>query len=96
VIQGNRLAGQLNRIRRRLVGLRVEETALWQMDKEKQTERRGQTIKELETLESRILFMQKLEPLASAEGEAPMRYASMQLLGSPGYREAYLLFRKLA
>jgi len=83
------LAGQLNRIRRRLVGLRVEETALWQMGIEKQTERRGQTIKELETLESRILFMQKLEPLACAEGEAPMRYASMQLLGSPGYREAY-------
>ncbi|MGI6468682.1 MAG: DUF2357 domain-containing protein [Syntrophomonadaceae bacterium] len=83
------LAGQLNRIRQRLNRLRVEETALWQTGKEKQTERRQQTIKELEVLESKILFMQKLEPLASTEGEAPVGFASMQLLGSPGYKEAY-------
>lgn len=83
------LAGQLDRIRRRLVVLRNQETALWRQGKEKQTDRRQQTISELKALESRILFMQKFEPLAAAEGEAPMGFASMQLLGSPGYREAY-------
>jgi len=83
------LAGQLQRIRRRLNTLRLEEIGWWNKAKDTPTEKSKQIIKELEVLESKIIFMQKLEPIAKAEGEAPMGFASMQLLGSPGYKEAY-------
>lgn len=83
------LAGQLLRIRRRLNNLRLEEIALWNKNKEAQTKNRQQIIKELEVLESKIVFMQKLEPIVQTEGEAPIGFASMQLIGSPGYKEAY-------
>lgn len=53
------------------------------------SERRRRTARELEALESRLSTLAKLEPLAAAEGPPPPGFASLQLIGAPGYREAY-------
>jgi predicted component of viral defense system (DUF524 family) len=78
------LAAQLSSIRRRVGRLRREEA------KPNASERRTQTLQELDSLESRLARLGRLEPLAVANGSTPPAgFASMQLLGAPGYREAY-------
>lgn len=44
---------------------------------------------ELDSLEGRLGRLLKLEPLRAVEGPPPQGFASLQLQGSPGYREAY-------
>ncbi len=53
------------------------------------SERRRRTASELEALEARLTRLSRLEPLAAAEGPPPPGFASLQLIGAPGYREAY-------
>jgi hypothetical protein len=77
------LAAQLDRIRRRLGELMQHEAT------QPSNERRKQTREELTHLESRIAQLRRLEPLASAEGQPSPGFASLQLIGAPGYREAY-------
>jgi hypothetical protein len=77
------LAAQLGCISRRLGRLRQEEAA------RKVNARQERTLAELSVLEATIGRLRRLEPLSSAEGEPPAGFASLQLLGAPGYREAY-------
>jgi hypothetical protein len=77
------LSRQLQLIRQRLNRLRLEERQL------ELTPRRRTALQELEDMEKRVLRLQGLEPLATASGEIPVGFVSLQLLGSPGYREAY-------
>lgn len=77
------LAAQLDRIRRRLGELMQQESS------QPSTERRDRTIEELTQLESRIVQLRRLEPLASAEGQPLPGFASMQLISAAGYKEAY-------
>lgn len=77
------LALQLNRVRERLLSLRVAE-----MERER-TDRRSSIIEELRLLEQRVLGLQKLEPITESNGMPPPGFASLQLLTAPGYREAY-------
>ena len=54
------------------------------------TPRRRKALRELRDMRKRILRLQGLEPLAAAAGgDIPPGFASLQLLRSPGYREAY-------
>ncbi len=77
------LATQLGRIRRRVGQLRHEESML------QDSPRRRRIVAELDAFESTIVRLGRLEPFAVSEGELPSGFASLQLLGSPGYREAY-------
>ena len=77
------LNSQLNRIRQRLGVLRRQEVAF------DETERRAKILKELDELEARIACLTRLEPMTSSEGDPPQGFASLQLQGAPGYREAY-------
>ena len=54
-------------------------------------ERQKRVIRELEELESKLAELSKLEPLAAAAQDdlPPPGFVSLQLLGAPGYREAY-------
>ena len=77
------LSRQLQLIRQRLNRLHQEEQQL------ELTPRRRTALQELEKMEKRMLRLQGLEPLAAASGEIPAGFVSLQLLGLPGYREAY-------
>jgi hypothetical protein len=89
------LAGQLDRIRRRLGELLQHEAAQRQERRHRApsdgqgNERQRKTREEIVVLESRMARLCRLEPLASAEGQPPPGFASLQLIGAPGYREAY-------
>jgi predicted component of viral defense system (DUF524 family) len=77
------LAEQLRQCRRRIGHLlRVELTR-------PPSERRRRTVDELKALEARLARLLDLEPLAAAEDPPPSGFASLQLIGAPGYREAY-------
>ncbi len=77
------LARQVERITRRLARLVRDET------KREASARRDRTIAELAALETRMARLARVEPLDAAEGEPPAGFASLRLLASPGYREAY-------
>jgi len=77
------IATQLGRIRRRVGQLRHEESML------QDCPRRRRILEELDAFESTIARLGRLEPFALTEGEPPSGFASLQLLGAPGYREAY-------
>lgn len=77
------LAAQIGRICQRVAQLRSEES------RAKQNPRRQKTIAELDSLEVRMRRLSALEPLTAAEGNPPPGFASLQLLGAPGYREAF-------
>ena len=77
------LSQQLRLIQQRLNRIKLEEREL------RSTSRRRQALQELENMEKRILRLQGLEPLVAANGEIPAGFVSLQLVGSPGYREAY-------
>jgi predicted component of viral defense system (DUF524 family) len=53
------------------------------------SERQRRTVRELQALEARVARLLDLEPLAAADGPPPSGFASLQLIGAPGYREAY-------
>ena len=77
------LATQLNRIGQRLALLRREEASLeW-------TARRSRISQHLDELAAQTNRLRRLEPIASAQGEPPPGFASLQLLTAPGYSEAY-------
>jgi uncharacterized protein len=77
------LATQLNRIRQTLAVLRREEALM------KRTLTRSRVLQELDQLEALTARLQRLEPIASAQGDPPPGFASLQLLTAPGYSEAY-------
>ncbi|MBV9774012.1 MAG: DUF2357 domain-containing protein [Gemmatimonadetes bacterium] len=77
------LAAQLAAVLRRLAGLRREEAEL------PATPRRERSLGEIEALERQVARLLRAEPLAAARGAPPPGFASPQLTGAPGYREAY-------
>ncbi len=77
------LAHQVDVIRQRVARLREQEST------RVRTKRSEQVLLELETLEGRLSRLAVLEPLLAAEGLPPHGFASLQLVGAPGYREAY-------
>lgn len=80
------LAAQVQRCRHRVAGLlraALEPTAAEPRPRQRQIAR------ELEQLETQLGELAALEPLAAATGLPPPGFASLQLLGAPGYREAY-------
>jgi len=83
------LAQQLNLIHRRLHDIYRKEMAFWQRDPRNQTKHRENVLAKIETFQRRITVLKKLKPLAVAEGFVPQSFVSMQLLGAPGYKEAY-------
>jgi hypothetical protein len=78
------LATQVLQIQRRLAQLRRIEGA-----SDTNQARRMRAIAELSTLEQRMARLSRLEPLAAAQGLPPPGFASLQLIGAPGYRDAY-------
>ena len=82
------LASQLRTIRRRLVRLRQAVTAGTARGGEESLRTR-QTRLELDDLYARLGRLERLEPMQLAERQLPSSFASLQLLGAPGYREAY-------
>ncbi len=83
------LANQLKAILRQLSSLYSKEFEIWNKDARHQTDRRKQALNEIKSLEYRIANLTKLEPIMEAKGEVPYGFVSLQLLGAPGYREAY-------
>ena len=77
------IAAQLIRIRQRIGWLRRQEK------EQVNNQRRSQIMSELDQLDARISRMCRLEPMVKAEGDPPAGFASLQLIGAPGYREAY-------
>jgi len=77
------LAAQLSRIRRRLVELAEVER------KQEGTARREVVLREVTQFERRVAEVLRLDPFKGLQGDAPSGFASMQLLSTPGYREAY-------
>lgn len=77
------LARQIERIGRRLAGLRREEAG------KPVRARRERVLDELKHFGTRVQRLGRLEPFAEARGAPPSGFASLRLLASPGYREAY-------
>lgn len=77
------LAEQIRQCRRRVGNLLRGELAA------KPSDRRKRITDELEGLESKLAALSNLEPLAATEELPPPGFASLQLIGAPGYREAY-------
>jgi hypothetical protein len=77
------LATQIDRICQKLSFLRQQEA------QEGINERRDRVLKELDQIECRMRRLTKYEPIASAQGDPPQGFSSLQLQGAPGYREAY-------
>jgi predicted component of viral defense system (DUF524 family) len=84
------LKAQLVRIRRDLAVLRLAES------KRERNPHVDRTLAELSSFESKLARLIQLEPLAAAEGLPPAGFASLRLLASPGYREAYSLCLSLS
>lgn len=78
------LAGQLQCIRQRINWLRRQEQKV-----RGNSQRSMQILNELDQLEARISRLCQLEPMARAAGDPPAGFASLQLIGAPGYRKAY-------
>lgn len=81
------LANQLRTIRRRLVRLRRGVAGGGRGGEE--TQRTRQIQRELDDLYARLGRLEKLEPMQLPERQLPSSFASLRLLGAPGYREAY-------
>jgi uncharacterized protein len=77
------LAAQVTQIRRRVAQIRRA------TDVDGAGSRRRKALQDLEHIEARLAALSRLEPLARARGEPPAGFASLPLLRTPGYREAY-------
>ncbi|MTI80841.1 MAG: DUF2357 domain-containing protein [Firmicutes bacterium] len=78
------IAQQLLRLRQRISLVRREEAM------NQRTERRNRVLSELDKLESRINRLSKQRPFDEVSSRLPTpNFSSLQLLGAPGYREAY-------
>jgi predicted component of viral defense system (DUF524 family) len=84
------ISGQLVRIRRHIASLRCAESM------RAADLRTTRTLEELDDLETRLVRMIQLEPFAAAIGSPPAEFASLQLLASPGYQQAYKLCMTLS
>jgi uncharacterized protein len=83
------LALQVTRTRRRLASLLREEVERLRTGRFQPTKADRQAVRELQWIESRLTTLEQLEPLAAATKPPPSGFASLQLQGAPGYREAY-------
>ena len=83
------LALQVTRTRRRLASLLREEVERLRTGRFQPTEADRKAVDELQELEARLNALERLEPLAAATDPPPSGFASLQLQGAPGYREAY-------
>ncbi len=84
------LKAQLTRIRTKLSSLRFQEAQRVSNGRfQRKSARSEQVHVELGALESLMVRLSRLEPFVEARGEPPPNFASLQLLMSPGYREAY-------
>jgi hypothetical protein len=77
------LAAQLVAIRRQLASLREQER------RRDETIRSPATISELDELVTLVSRLARTEPIAAATGAPQSGFASLALLKTPGYREAY-------
>lgn len=77
------LATQLTRILQTLADIRRVESH------RDRTPRQAEILSHIDDLVARVTRMQKLAPLAEANGAPPPNFASLQLVAGPGYREAY-------
>lgn len=82
-------ARQLKQIHRRLHNIYRKELAIWYSDPKKQSKRHNHILTQVKAFQQRISVLSKLDPFANAKGNVPSGYGSMQLLGAPGYKEAY-------
>lgn len=79
------LASQLTRVRRSLAEIHSAERKRPTHDRL----RKLRIIEEITDLENRIAVLQRLGPIAQANGFAPAGFSSLTLQSRPGYREAY-------
>jgi hypothetical protein len=77
------LAAQLSTIRRRLTAVRKLEM------KRERTLRTVRVTSRLDRLEQRMVRLGRLEPISAATQAPAQGFVSLQLLSTPGYREAY-------
>lgn len=77
------LSAQLARIHRQLSELITKER------KRDVSDRGKAVLGEIEGFEKRISKLRRLAPMKSSVGQAPPDFASLRLLSTPGYREAY-------
>jgi uncharacterized protein len=77
------LASQLERIRRRLAAIRAAEA------QRQDSLRARKVLAELQAMEERVSVLERLEPIRSATRSNVPAYASLALLKTNGYREAY-------
>jgi uncharacterized protein len=84
------LASQLTRIRRRLAEVSAEEKMRIAAANERSpSPRESRALEEIAALENRIASLQRLEPIAAAQGFPPAGFGSIKLQTAAGYREAY-------
>jgi|GEM_PF-253015 len=84
-------------LRAQLVDIRYRLATLIRGERERLRQPRGQganarserLLAELESFESRIAALLRLEPLVEAQGDPPANFSSLLLQAAPGYREAY-------
>jgi uncharacterized protein len=85
------LGHQVRGIRRKLSQILLEQSAVTSefRKKDSNSARRASIREEILQLEQRVAHISETEPLKSAGPVPPSNFASMKLLGSPGYRDAY-------
>jgi uncharacterized protein len=83
------LATQVTRARRRLAGVVREEQIRIRESRYGPSVGDLKAISELQEMEARLAGLEGLEPLAAATRPPPSGFASLQLQGAPGYREAF-------
>lgn len=77
------LKRQLTEIQQELA--RISQT----FNQEEQSTRRAAIVSEVATMERSLARMLTIEPIREANGDPPQGFASLALMSSPGYREAY-------
>ncbi len=82
------LSMQLNSIRQKSSRIKEQIISKYQQI-EDITPREKQIVRELDSINKRLIHLNKLEPFDNAKGLPPTGFASIQLLSAPGYREAF-------
>jgi predicted component of viral defense system (DUF524 family) len=77
-------------LKRQLTEIQQELARISQsFNREEQSERKAAIVSEVVAMEHSITRMLTVEPIREANGDPPPGFASLALLTSPGYREAY-------